>query len=113
MPFLLQAIDISVSFIQPSYARQASSPTKIAESLALGIPVICNAGVGDLDSQINLIQGGKFVDYESDKSLTNIASDLHSIIDLGGMRLRTESQKLFDLNHGINAYKMIYNDCLR
>ena len=49
VPNYLRAADIAVSFIKPCYSKQSSSPTKIAEYLASGLPVICNAGVGDLD----------------------------------------------------------------
>ena len=49
VPRYLRAADIAISFIRPCYSKQSSSPTKIAEYLASGLPVICNAGVGDLD----------------------------------------------------------------
>lgn len=46
------AADIALSFIPPTYSKQASSPTKIAEYLACGVPVVSTAGVGDIDSQL-------------------------------------------------------------
>lgn len=49
VPSYLRAADVAISFIKPCYSKQSSSPTKIAEYLASGLPVICNAGVGDLD----------------------------------------------------------------
>ena len=52
----LRAADIGLSFIKPSYSKLASSPTKIAEYLASGLPIICNAGIGDLDV---LIEGDR------------------------------------------------------
>ena len=112
MPNLLDAIDISVSFIEPSYARQASSPTKMAESFAMGIPVICNPGVGDIEAQVNNLNGGKVIDFLSDEVLENLSSNLHGIINLGGMRLRESSKKFFDLNVANERYKMIYNNIL-
>jgi hypothetical protein len=33
----------------PSFSKQASSPTKLAEYLAMGLPCECNSGVGDVD----------------------------------------------------------------
>lgn len=56
VPKYLKAADAAVSFIKACYSKQASSPTKIAEYLAGGLPVISNSGVGDLDS---LIEGEK------------------------------------------------------
>jgi len=110
MPNLLQVVDISVSFIEPSYARQASSPTKIAESFAMGIPVICNPGVGDIEAQVNNLNGGKIIDFLSDKALEEISLNLSGIINLGGTRLREDSKKIFDLNVANERYKMIYNN---
>ena len=49
VPEYLRAADIALSFIKPSYSKLASSPTKIAEYMASGLPIICNAGIGDLD----------------------------------------------------------------
>ena len=45
----LWASDIGVFFIKPSFSKQSSSPTKLAEYLACGLPVIGNAGVGDTE----------------------------------------------------------------
>lgn len=52
VPRYLRAADVSLSFIKPCYSKQASSPTKIAEALASGLPIISNAGIGDLDTMI-------------------------------------------------------------
>lgn len=56
VPRYLRAADLSLSFIKPCYSKLASSPTKIAEALASGLPIISNAGIGDLDA---LIEGDK------------------------------------------------------
>lgn len=52
VPRYLHAADLAVSFIKPSYSKLASSPTKLAEYLASGLPVLCNAGIGDVDAVI-------------------------------------------------------------
>jgi glycosyltransferase involved in cell wall biosynthesis len=56
VPKYLKAADVAVSFIKACYSKQSSSPTKIAEYLASGLPIISNSGVGDLDA---LIEGEK------------------------------------------------------
>ncbi len=45
----LSAGDFAISFIEPSPSKVASSPTKIGEYLAAGLPVVSTAGVGDVD----------------------------------------------------------------
>jgi glycosyltransferase involved in cell wall biosynthesis len=47
IPLYLCASDIAISFIKSCYSKQASSPTKNAEYLACGLPIIVNTGVGD------------------------------------------------------------------
>jgi glycosyltransferase involved in cell wall biosynthesis len=49
LPRILGACDAGISFIMPSYSKRASSPTKIGEYLAAGLPVVTNAGIGDVD----------------------------------------------------------------
>ena len=56
VPHYLKAADAAISFIKACYSKQSSSPTKIAEYLASGLPIISNSGVGDLDA---LIEGEK------------------------------------------------------
>ena len=52
MPGLLATGDGAVSFIAPCFSKIASSPTKIAEYLAVGLPVVMNQGVGDGDELV-------------------------------------------------------------
>jgi glycosyltransferase involved in cell wall biosynthesis len=52
VPRLLGAADVSLSLIRSSIARVPSSPTKFAEYLAAGLPVISGAGIGDMDEHI-------------------------------------------------------------
>ena len=50
IPISLAACDAGISFIRSSYSKRASSPTKVGEYLAAGLPVVTNAGIGDLDA---------------------------------------------------------------
>src|SRR5438445_239670 len=58
MPRYLHAADVGLSLIRTSYARRASSPTKFAEYLAAGLPVISTADIGDLDAHIEEHRAG-------------------------------------------------------
>jgi glycosyltransferase involved in cell wall biosynthesis len=46
----LAAADIGVSFVRPCFSKISSSPTKISEYLAAGLPVVSTAGIGDVDA---------------------------------------------------------------
>jgi glycosyltransferase involved in cell wall biosynthesis len=52
MPRMLSAADAAISFIEPSFSKIASSPTKVAEYLAIGLPIAVNRGIGDQDRLI-------------------------------------------------------------
>lgn len=60
----LSACDFAVSFIAPSPSKVASSPTKIGEYLAAGLPIVTTAGVGDLDRLLDP-EVATFVDAHS------------------------------------------------
>jgi glycosyltransferase involved in cell wall biosynthesis len=50
VPVHLRRARLGLSFRKPTFAQIASSPTKIAEYLAAGVPVVCNAEIGDVDT---------------------------------------------------------------
>jgi glycosyltransferase involved in cell wall biosynthesis len=53
VPGMLAGADAAISFARPSFSKIASSPVKIAEYLAAGLPVAMNRGVGDCDELID------------------------------------------------------------
>jgi len=54
----LQRARLGVSFRKSTFAQIAASPTKIPEYLSAGLPVVCNAGVGDTDELVEREQLG-------------------------------------------------------
>ncbi len=52
VPAYLRRARLGVSFRKPAFAQIAASPTKIPEYLAAGLPVVCNAGIGDIDELV-------------------------------------------------------------
>ncbi|HMF55938.1 MAG TPA: glycosyltransferase [Pyrinomonadaceae bacterium] len=49
VPLYLSRARMGLSFRKPAFSQIAASPTKIAEYLAAGLPVVSNAGTGDTD----------------------------------------------------------------
>jgi glycosyltransferase involved in cell wall biosynthesis len=49
VPASLRRARLGLSFRQPTFSQIAASPTKVPEYLAAGLPVVCNAGIGDTD----------------------------------------------------------------
>ncbi|MBT4764511.1 glycosyltransferase [bacterium] len=108
VPTFIPAMDIMVSFILPSYARMAASPTKMAECFSAGIPVIANDGVGDVAKIINQLDGGKIVDPFSDQDLIKASNELEEISAKGGSRLRNASFPILGLDLANEKYKSVY-----
>jgi glycosyltransferase involved in cell wall biosynthesis len=49
----LAAADLGICFIRPCLSKIASSPTKLGEYLAAGLPVVSGAGIGDVDELLS------------------------------------------------------------
>lgn len=58
VPLHISLFDLSVFFIRPTYSKMASSPTKQGEIMAMGVPLVCNAGVGDTDEIVQSFEAG-------------------------------------------------------
>ena len=112
VPVVLPSIDVMVSFIFSTYARQGSSPTKMAESFAMGIPVIANPGVGDVKRVVDHIDGGYLVDPSSDANLMEVVQNLDKIYSKGGIRLRDVSRPILGLEYASQSYKSVYDKLL-
>lgn len=115
IPAFLSAADMAISFIKACYSKQASSPTKIAEYLACGLPLISNSGVGDLDA---LIEGEKVGVILRGFAKENYLEALEKIEDLKraenlAEHCRRVSSKYFDLlKIGGEGYRKIYRRLL-
>ena len=95
---MLHSLDVLISFISSTYARQASSPTKIAESFACGIPIISNQGVGDVEDHINDINGGKIISNTLQETLEKMLPSLDEIVALDREKIRNKAKEFLSLD---------------
>jgi glycosyltransferase involved in cell wall biosynthesis len=58
VPQLMAAADLGIFFIKPVFSKTASSPTKMGEMLAVGLPIVANTGVGDVEQMVEDIGCG-------------------------------------------------------
>ena len=108
VPLLLGASDIMLSLIKPAYSKIASSPTKLAEAFALGIPVISNIGVGDVDQITHDLDAGAIIDLNDSLAFDQIAVELNKIRTKGGLGLRERARTRFGLEVAEQSYRQIY-----
>lgn len=118
VPRYLRGADLALSFIKPCYSKLASSPTKMAEYLAAGLPVVCNGGVGDVDALVAGERVGVIVEPMDPVGYANAlaaadrlrreagiaarcrdAAIRHfDLVEVGGARYRRLYQRLAELN---------------
>jgi glycosyltransferase involved in cell wall biosynthesis len=115
VPRYLKAADVAISFIKACYSKQSSSPTKIAEYLASGLPVVCNAGVGDLDKLIEEDRVGilirEFTPNAYGQALSKIDEFRHD--EKFAEKCRAIAHERFDLVQvGGAKYKRLYRRLL-
>ena len=110
MPRLLSCINVITSFIEPTYAKISSSPTKIAEAFAAGVPVIGNTGIGDTEEIISVVKGGLTIPDFSYRSIKKAYSNLDNVAKLGGKRLRQRSKSILSLKLANSLYSDVYKN---
>lgn len=80
----LAAADMAVSFIRDSPSKLASSPTKIAEYLAAGLPIVVSPGVGDTDAMIRSHNVGVVISGHTDADYASAARELWGLARTAG-----------------------------
>jgi len=108
MPHYLQAADTGLFFIKPSYSKKASSPVKMGEMLACGLPVIANAGVGDVDWIIRETGCGHLVETFSDEAFQTAALSWKERCEKWRNQTYKAAEKFFNLKEGVILYDTIY-----
>lgn len=112
VPFYIKASDINISFIKPVFSKISSSPTKLGEVLSMGIPVICNSGIGDVKEIVEASGSGVVIDGFSEKDFDIAIEKIPYLTTLHPSAIRTAAAKVFDLDNGIELYKRAYQQIL-
>ena len=99
-------------FIRPIPSKRASCPTKFAEGLASGLPVICNRGIGDLDDIVEREGVGVLVDSFSEAAYSAAVRRLKGLLEDPGLseRCRRLAETRYSVDLGVDAYYALYTD---
>lgn len=106
VPSFISLFDCSIFFIRPSFSKKASSPTKQGEIMAMGIPLICNAGVGDTDEIVLRYSSGLVLKDTREETLSSFTLDFS---DFDREKTILGSKEYFGLDGGVESYFTIYN----
>ncbi len=109
----LYSFGVSVCKIDAGPSLSAAMPTKIAEFLACGRPIVVNKGLGDMDRFINEFDAGVVLDgtasnlVESAEKMVSLLSDTDT-----PLRCRALAEKYFSMDVGAKKYLELYSQVL-
>ena len=111
VPGLIQIANYAMYFIKPSFSKIASSPVKLGEIMACGIPVIANGGIGDVDIQAQENNQLLLVKDLNEKSY------LETINKFSSLKINPEQNRIFAIENfsleiGIERYRKVYEGIL-
>jgi glycosyltransferase involved in cell wall biosynthesis len=79
----------------------------------MGIPVICNTGIGDTDEMIRSSQSGVICKSFDEKEYDRCTEEILSLEKtLNKEFTRSKAIELFSLENGVNCYHAIYQELI-
>ncbi|NTW32565.1 MAG: glycosyltransferase family 4 protein [Bacteroidetes bacterium] len=113
VPIFLSLSQISIFFIKPVFSKKASSPTKMGEIMGMGIPIICNSGVGDVDKILSDSNAGLLVNSFSDEEYSLVIEKMDALLIQDKGKIRKLAEKYYSLKDGAERYSNVYKKLTR
>jgi glycosyltransferase involved in cell wall biosynthesis len=101
-------------FFTEGLSKLGSSPTRMAEILGCGLPVVANDGVGDVARIISEYRVGVLAEGSEPEAMATAWSELTALLkdpDLAS-RCRTAAETVFSLESGTAAYTRLYEQVM-
>ncbi len=112
MPSYIGVSNFSIFFILPVFSKKASSPTKMGEIMNLGIPIICNTGVGDVDEIMKETTPDLLVKDFSSKEYERVINLIVNDYKPNQKSIIETSHNYYSLEKGVEKYKEVYKEIL-
>jgi glycosyltransferase involved in cell wall biosynthesis len=112
MPLYISISNCSIFFIRPTYSKKASSPTKHAELMGMGVPVICN-DIGDTGKVIEETKTGIMIREFSEAEYKSQIEKMSEVLTISKEHIRQSAFKYFDLEAGAAHYLQVYKRILK
>jgi glycosyltransferase involved in cell wall biosynthesis len=112
VPTLVSLSHVNLFFILPVFSKKASSPTKMGEVMGMGIPIICNSGVGDVDKIIQESNCGILVNNFNDREYLKAINELDDLLLVPKKQIMLAAQKYYSLEGGVSKYKKVYQELI-
>jgi len=111
LPVFLAISDCSIFFIRNTFSKKASSPTKHAELMGMGVPVICN-DIGDTGYIIEKTKTGMLVNEFNQQTFAHLIDNMDQFLVIDKEHIRSCALELFDLKAGAEKYRKVYHQML-
>lgn len=110
VPAEMNRMDAGVFFYKQTFSKRGTSPTKLGEFLACGIPCLSNAGVGDVESVLEGEEVGVTIDSFSPAAKRRGVERLVALSEAPDIteRCRNVAESYFALESGVAAYDELY-----
>lgn len=109
LPAYLSLSSWSIFFIKPVFSKSASSPTKQGELMGMGIPHVCNAGVGDVDDIVSKNGVGVLIkDFTENDYEQAVDAMLNSNAQVHASAIIKAAHDVYSLQHGVELYDLVY-----
>lgn len=114
MPALMRRMDAGMALIHPFFSKIASAPTKLAEYLGCGVPVVGNAGCGDMAQIIGEDRVGVAMDNTRPETIEAAAVALLELLGDPALEARcvASARRHFSLGEGVARYRAIYRSLI-
>ena len=114
VPGWLRRARASFFFVRPTPAKRASSPTKLAESLASGLPLAANPGIGDVEAVLEPQRVGVLVCSFDEGTYRGAAARLARLLADPGVssRCRRVAERRYDLAKAVDLYHDLYRELI-
>jgi glycosyltransferase involved in cell wall biosynthesis len=112
MPLMIALSDYCIFFIKPVFSKKASSPTKQAEIMAMGKPLICNSGIGDTDEIVLKYHSGFLVEALADGAYDEAIERVERNQSFDKAAALRGAAEYFSLREGVNRYAGVYEKVL-
>ncbi|TKX41338.1 glycosyltransferase [Halorubrum sp. CGM4_25_10-8A] len=111
VPEKVRKMDAGIFFYRQTFSKKGTSPTKMGEFLASGIPCISNVGVGDVESLLTDNDIGVVLDNFTSEEKEEAMKELIELATAGGIdhRCRSFAEEYYSLSTGVEEYDAIYD----
>lgn len=108
VPLWASVGNASLFFIRPLFSKKASSPTKMGELMSLGMPLICNNQIGDVEQILRDGGNGIILTAFNTVAYEKAISELDEVLTLNPQNSIDCAYKYYSLKNGIDSYLSIY-----